>query len=97
MIRALVPLGVMPPFPPLPLTPVVVDRADPVPSLAIALWRAVPAPYLGNTVEMVLMAEVRLSRPPGCESRRASPAPYRWQHLGELASGGMEMGELALE
>lgn len=74
-----------------------VDRAGPAPSLAIALWRAVPASHLGNTVEMVLMAEVRVSQPPGCESRRASPAPYRRQHLGELASGGMEIGELALK
>lgn len=60
VIRALVPLGVMP-FPPLSLPPVVVDRARPVPSLAVALWRAVPTPHLGNTVEMVL--KIRVSQP----------------------------------
>ena len=44
--------------------PVVLRRTSPAPSLAVAFWRAGPAPCLGNTVELALMAKALVNQTP---------------------------------
>jgi hypothetical protein len=69
------------------------------PSLAAALGRADPAPHLGSSVKLALVAKVYMSLPQGHESRRADPAPllarvvsesspwrYRYRRTGRLTN-----------
>jgi hypothetical protein len=80
---------------------------EPCPLTNCTLKGADPAPHLGNTVEVALMAKALVSQPLGYASRRTGLAPHRlstWesgphaltgQHS-RSGSGGMGAGESTL-
>lgn len=49
-------------------------------SLAVVLRRADPAPHLGSTVELALVARAWVSQPDGHESRGAGSGSCQMQH-----------------
>lgn len=75
-------------------------EASPALALVVAFHRAGPAPHVGDTVELALMAKVWVSQPRGCARYRAGPAPCKLSSLWKSGPPTLLLGrteELSLE